>query len=87
MWLRKKSNNVLSLEDASELDFIDRKALSPLEKLEREETHQFIRKAIDSLSERNRLAVTLFYMDGLSYKKFISSWTEEMNSSDIVGIR
>ncbi len=68
MWLRKKSDNILSLEDASELDFIDRKALSPLEKLEREETRQFIRKAIDSLSERNRLAVTLFYMDGLSYK-------------------
>ncbi len=68
MWLRKKNDNLLSIEDASEVDFIDQKTPSPLEEMEKEEMRQFVRQAINTLSERNRLAVTLFYMDGLSYK-------------------
>jgi len=68
MWLRQKSDEFVSLEDASEVDFIDQKTPSPLEEIEREETRQLVGKAIKGLSERNRLAVTLFYMDGLSYR-------------------
>jgi len=43
--------------------------------IERQELCDAVQKAMNSLSEKNRLAVTLFYMDGLSYKR-ISEFLE-----------
>ncbi|MFQ6044624.1 MAG: RNA polymerase sigma factor, partial [Candidatus Poribacteria bacterium] len=68
MWLRKRKPDVDSLETISPTEFIS--ALpSPQELVEREELQLMVRRAIDSLSGKNRLTITLYYMDGLSYQE------------------
>ena len=52
--------DVPSLEDSSP---------RPDEALEKKELRREVMRAIESLSEGNRLAVTLFYLDGLSYRE------------------
>ncbi len=68
MWLRRRKEQIVSLEEVSEEYFADSETPQPLEELEREEMHQFVRQSIDALSEKNHLTVTLYYMDGLSYR-------------------
>jgi RNA polymerase sigma-70 factor (ECF subfamily) len=79
MWIRREHTADVSLnatEENSEASFMlvpDRS--DPSVVAERNELCDAVQKAIDSLSEKNRLAVTLFYMDGLSYKQ-ISEFLE-----------
>lgn len=68
MWLRdRKGADNLPLESViqTEEEFAD--GNSPAEYAEAEELRLSITKAIASLSEKNRLAITLYYIDGLSY--------------------
>ncbi|MBM3240322.1 sigma-70 family RNA polymerase sigma factor [Candidatus Poribacteria bacterium] len=46
-----------------------REILTPEEQYERRELSSQLMEAVKALSERNRLLVTLFYLDGLSYKE------------------
>jgi RNA polymerase sigma-70 factor (ECF subfamily) len=64
-WLRdRRGMDDLPLELVAQIGSDDR---SPEEHAEAEELCLSVRKAISSLSERNQLTVTLYYMDGLSY--------------------
>jgi RNA polymerase sigma-70 factor (ECF subfamily) len=72
-WLRrqgrKRKIQSVPLDDALEEygDFIDEKASSPHDAVEYKELSAPVADAISALSEKNRLAVTLYYIDGLSY--------------------
>ena len=61
----------MPLDDALEEygDFIDEKAPSPHDTVEYKELRASVAQAISALSEKNRLAVTLYYIDGLSYEE------------------
>jgi RNA polymerase sigma factor (sigma-70 family) len=84
MWLRdRKGADDLPLEAVvqAERDFADGE--SPQESAEAEELRLSITEAIASLSEKNRLAVTLYYIDGLSYDEigdFLSLSTSAVKS-------
>lgn len=68
MWLRdrKGADNIpLEAVPQTEENFAD--SNSPVKYAEAEELRLSITEAIASLSEKNRLAVTLYYIDGLSY--------------------
>jgi RNA polymerase sigma-70 factor (ECF subfamily) len=68
MWLRKRKADFASLDTVAPTEFLS--ALpSPQEIVERKELQLAVRRAINSLSEKNRLTVTLYYMDGLSYQE------------------
>jgi RNA polymerase sigma factor (sigma-70 family) len=70
MWLRsRKGADDIPLESVpqTEEDFADNN--SPAENVEAEELRLSITEAIASLSEKNRLAITLYYIDGLSYNE------------------
>jgi len=69
MWLRRQKNKIVPLDEIASNNLADYATPTPLEEIETEEMHQFVRRAIDVLSEKNKLTVTLFYMDGLSYQK------------------
>ena len=77
-WIRSQRMAHVSL-DASGEDSVDiisaRDKSDPALEVERKELCDAVLKAINSLSEKNRLAVTLFYMDGLSYRQ-ISEFLE-----------
>lgn len=63
-WLRSQKNNTVALEDISmEQDAI---SPSPAEVCEAKELREKVAKAITLLSEKNRQAVTLYYLDGCS---------------------
>ncbi|MFQ6043501.1 MAG: sigma-70 family RNA polymerase sigma factor, partial [Candidatus Poribacteria bacterium] len=72
-WLRKQRRKrkieTVPLDDALEEygDFIDETASSPHEAVEYKELSASVADAISALSDKNRLAVTLYYIDGLSY--------------------
>lgn len=69
MWLRKRRAEIASLDKmADEVEFPGEYP-SPHEAVARGELQLTIQRAIASLSERNRLAVTLYYMNGLSYQE------------------
>ena len=74
-WLRKQRRKrqiqSVPLDDALEEygDFIDEKAPSPHDTVEYKELRASVAQAISALSEKNRLAVTLYYIDGLSYEE------------------
>ena len=84
MWLRdRKGADDLPLEAVvqTETDFAD--GGSPQESAEAEELRLSITEAIASLSEKNRLAVTLYYIDGLSHDEigdFLSLSTSAVKS-------
>lgn len=68
MWLRKRKTDIASLDTMAPAEFIS--ALpSPQEIVEKEELQLAVWQAINSLSEKNRLTVTLYYMNGLSYQE------------------
>ena len=79
MWLRSHRIDHISLDSAREdrnMELISAKdELDPAREVERQELCETVLEAINSLSEKNRLAVTLFYMDGLSYRQ-ISEFLE-----------
>jgi RNA polymerase sigma-70 factor (ECF subfamily) len=74
-WLRrqgrKRKLQTIPLDDALKEygDFIDEKALPPHDAVEYKELRASVASAISALSEKNRLAVTLYYIDGLSYEE------------------
>ena len=65
MWLRSKKE-VLSIEEVAH--FIPAREMQPDEACEREELHDAVMTAIQSLPEHSRVVLTLYYMDGLSYQ-------------------
>lgn len=69
MWLRRRNSKIVPFDEVALEDFANPATSTPLEEIEAEEMHQFVRRAIDALSEKTQLTVTLFYMDGLSYQK------------------
>jgi len=76
MWLRNKHIDHISLDEArandnTEIALAEEMAIE----LEKKELCSAVLKAIHSLSHKNRLAVTLFYLDGMSYKQ-ISKFLE-----------
>lgn len=74
-WLRKQQRKrqiqTVPLDDASNEygEFIDENASSPHDIVEYKELRASVAQAISSLSEKNRLTVTLYYIDGLSYSE------------------
>ena len=67
-WLRdRKGADDLPLEAVAQTGAAYSGGESPEEHAEAEELCISVREAIATLSERNRLPVTLYYMDGLSY--------------------
>ena len=75
MWLRRRRPEEVPLEPDEEgkvtldLSSLEDPSLHPDRALERKEFRREVMEAIESLSEGNRLAVTLFYLDGLSYRE------------------
>ncbi len=70
MWLRqRKREDNLSVEAFARTGELPGEGESPAEHAENEELRLSIAKAIGSLSEKNRLAATLYYIDGLSHKE------------------
>ncbi len=68
MWLReRKGSDSLPLEAVAQTGAAYSGTRSPEEHVEAEELCVSVREAIAALSERNRLTVTLYYIDGLSY--------------------
>ena len=73
-WLRKQLGKrqiqAISLEDILELDEhpVDA-APSPQTQIEYQELRSSVDQAMGTLSEKNRLVVTLYYIDGLSYQE------------------
>jgi len=72
MWIRKQPTNK---EKYDIYTVSAQNGFDPSTDMERQELCDTVQKALNSLSEKNRLAVTLFYMDGLSYKR-ISEFLE-----------
>lgn len=70
MWLRRQKRlNNLPLDEAFRIRQWSGDGRAPDECIENEELSRTIREAMASLSERNRLAITLHYIDGLSYEE------------------
>ena len=65
-WLRHQKNSTIPLEAVSRLSDT---SSSPQEICEAEELQEKVAEAIASLSEKNRQAVTLYYLDGRSCKE------------------
>jgi RNA polymerase sigma-70 factor (ECF subfamily) len=68
MWLRKRKPETVPLDMVNPDDLIS-SSPSPQEEMEKEELKFIVRRAINSLSEKSRLVLTLYYIDGLSYKE------------------
>jgi len=67
-WLEKRKDEVISIDEVDCKDLITHRAvLRPDEEVEKKELREAVMKAVESLPEHYRLAVTLFYMDGLDY--------------------
>ncbi|MFC1717160.1 sigma-70 family RNA polymerase sigma factor [Candidatus Poribacteria bacterium] len=62
-WLRRQRDDIIPLEAASKQPDI---SSSPSELFEAEELQRRVLDAIESLSDKNRQAVTLYYLDGCS---------------------
>ncbi|MBM3235107.1 sigma-70 family RNA polymerase sigma factor [Candidatus Poribacteria bacterium] len=63
MWLRRPKPELVSWEELKEDE------LQVDASYEAEEIKQDVREAIDALSEKNRLTITLYYIDGLTQKE------------------
>ena len=57
-----------TIDETAESDLVDQQTLSPAEEAVANEMRGFIAQAISHLSETHRLAVTMYYVDGLSYR-------------------
>lgn len=64
--MRRRQEETLPLEAAMPMPFV---SLEPLEAIEKREMKDKVLQAIKSLSEPNRMATTLFYINGYSHKE------------------
>ncbi|MCH8289909.1 bifunctional nuclease family protein [Candidatus Poribacteria bacterium] len=70
MWLRRKRPQTqATIDETAESDLVDQQTLSPAEEAVTNEMRGFVAQAISHLSEAHRLAVTMYYIDGLSYRE------------------
>jgi len=69
MWLRKRKVEISSLDEVARKAEFSSEFPSPHEMVEKEEQRLAVQRAIASLSEKNRLAVVLHYIDGLSHQE------------------
>ncbi|MBM3242932.1 sigma-70 family RNA polymerase sigma factor, partial [Candidatus Poribacteria bacterium] len=68
MWLRKQMSNARALEFLQ--DAVARQSVSsPAEQVEKAELQDSVRNVIAALPENEQLTVTLYYMDGLTYRE------------------
>ncbi len=67
-WLRKQKDNVVSVDESSDVSSQIIAFDTPEQALADKEFRASVVKAISALPEKNRLVITLFYLDGLSYK-------------------
>ena len=65
-WLRKRQR-VAQLQ--GQMVYTDHPVSTPHQECEEKELDAAVKKALESLSEKNRLAVTLYYIDGLSQRE------------------
>lgn len=77
-WLRRQTHSFSYEEVMRDGEFeiqmtevvgIPKRLPTPDEALEQEEMRQTVANAIETLSEKNRLVTTLYYLDGMSYKE------------------
>ena len=70
-WLRKQRGDTVSIDEVNEqmLQMGD----SPDERLIRQEQRELIRRAMDTLSEKDREIAHAYYLDGASYDELIST--------------
>ena len=70
MWKRNQDRYPkVSIEKVGEENLVDKHSPSPQKTIETNELRAKVRRAISSLSEKNRLALTLYYIDGLTYEE------------------
>ncbi len=70
MWKRNQDRySKVSIEKVGEENLVDEQSPSPQKTIETNELRAKVRRAISSLSEKNRLALTLYYIDGLTYEE------------------
>ena len=70
MWKRHQDRYPkVSIEKVGEENLVDKHSPSPQKTIETNELGAKVRRAISSLSEKNRLALTLYYIDGLTYEE------------------
>ena len=70
MWKRNQDRySKVSIEKVGEESLIDKQSPSTQKILEINELRAKVQRAISSLSEKNRLALTLYYIDGLTYEE------------------
>jgi len=75
-WLEKRKSDVISIDKVDRENLVtQRSVLRPDEELEKKELHEAVMKVVESLPEHYRLAVTLYYMDGMDYAE-ISNFLE-----------
>ncbi len=70
MWRRNQERYPkVSIEKVGEENLVDKQSPSPQKEIEINELRAKVRRAISSLSEKNRLTLTLYYIDGLTYEE------------------
>jgi len=67
-WLRKQDDNIVSVDESPDAAPQMIASDTPEQALADKEFRASVMKAVSALPERNRLVITLFYLDGLSYK-------------------
>jgi RNA polymerase sigma factor (sigma-70 family) len=67
-WLQNRKD-YLPLETIAQTDEELLDDPSPQEKMETDERYSFVMKAMDSISEKNRLVTVMYYIDDLSYQE------------------
>jgi RNA polymerase sigma-70 factor (ECF subfamily) len=67
-WLKDARRNV-SLEEVERSGSIKDGSAEPSKIFEREELKRQVKRALDALTENSRLAITLYYIDGYSYRE------------------
>lgn len=70
-FMRNRKRELSCMEPLHEIgeQSLDASITRPDELVERKERYQMTRQAMNKLSKKNRLVVTLYYMDGLSYRE------------------
>lgn len=70
MWRRSQDRySRVSIEKVGEENLVDKELPSPQKAAETNEFRAKVRRAISFLSEKNRLTLTLYYIDGLTYEE------------------
>jgi len=67
-WLRRQKDNIVSVDESSDVSPQMIVYDTPEKALADKEFRASVMKAVSALPEKNRLVITLFYLDGLSYK-------------------